>query len=61
MEQVSFINMAEGTREEYEFLESREQAYIAELPDRILAALRKLDDSIGGYTVPSDFVIDEWK
>jgi len=51
MEQVSFINMADGTREEYEFLESNEQAYIAKLPDRILAALRRLDDSIGGYKV----------
>lgn len=51
MEQVSFINMADGTREEYEFLESHEQAYIAELPDRVLAALRRLDDSIGGYKV----------
>ena len=51
MEQVSFINMADGSREEYEFLESREQAYIAELPDRLLAALRRLDNSIGGYKV----------
>lgn len=51
MEQVSFINMADGTREEYEFLESNEQAYIAKLPDRILAALRRLEDSIGGYKV----------
>ena len=51
MEQVSFINMADGTREEYEFLESQEQAYIAELPDRLLAALRRLDDSIGGYKI----------
>ena len=51
MEQVSFINMADGTREEYKFLESREQAYITELPDRLLAALRRLDGSIGGYKV----------
>ena len=51
MDQVSFIHMADGTREEYEFLEAREQAYIAELPDRLLAALRRLDDSIGGYQV----------
>ena len=51
MDQVSFIHMADGTREEYEFLEAREQAYIAELPNRLLAALRRLDDSIGGYQV----------
>lgn len=51
MEHVSFINMADGTREEYEFLERHEQSYIAGLPDRILAALRRLGESIGGYRV----------
>ena len=51
MEHVSFINMADGTREEYEFLETHEREYIAGLPDRILAALRRLDESIDGYKI----------
>jgi predicted HD phosphohydrolase len=51
VEHVSFINMADGTREEYEFLDTREREYIAGLPARILAALRRLDESIGGYQI----------
>lgn len=51
MEHVSFINMADGTREEYEFLEQHEQTYIAGLADRILTAMRRLDESIGGYKI----------
>jgi predicted HD phosphohydrolase len=43
--------MADGTREEYEFLDTREREYIAGLPARILAALRRLDESIGGYQI----------
>ncbi len=51
MQQVSFTRMADGTREEYAFLEDREQAYIARLPERLLDALRRLEDSISGYRV----------
>ena len=48
---VSFHRMADGTREDYELLERSERAYIHALPDRILAALRKLDTGLQGYAV----------
>ena len=51
MEQVDFVNMADGTREEYQFLDAMEQEYIAGLPDRLLEALRRLENSISGYKV----------
>ncbi len=51
MQQVDFTSMAEGTREEYEFLDRMEHDYVAALPDRILDALRRLENSIGGYRV----------
>ena len=51
MQTVDFIHMEDGTREEYEFLERKEQEYIAGLPDRIMDALRKLADSISGYKI----------
>jgi len=51
MQQVNFTSMAEGTREEYEFLDRMEHDYVAALPDRILDALRRLENSIGGYRV----------
>src|ERR1700677_910052 len=48
---VSFHRMEDGTREDYAFLEECERDYIHALPDRILAALRKLDDGLQGYPV----------
>lgn len=51
MEQVRFTQMRDGTFEEYQFLKTLEHAYIAALPDRILGALRELDDGLGGYRV----------
>ena len=51
MEQVSFIQMQDGTREEYEFLHGLERQYISELPDRILDGLRVLGDGLAGYRV----------
>jgi len=51
MNTVSFRQMKDGTRADYELLEGIEQRYIAALPDRILAALRELDGSLGGYQV----------
>jgi predicted HD phosphohydrolase len=51
MQLVDFVNMADGTREEYEFLEQMEQDYVAGLPDRVLEALRRLENSISGYQV----------
>lgn len=51
METVQFTQMKSGTRDEYQFLHHLEAGYIQQLPDRILAALRRLDDSLGGYRV----------
>ena len=51
MEQVSFTRMAVGTKADYELLGRLEESYIAGLPERILAALRKLDSGSSGYRV----------
>ena len=51
METVSFIHMADGTREDYELLARYEDEYIAELPERLLQAMAQLDGSFGGYKV----------
>jgi predicted HD phosphohydrolase len=46
---VSFLRMEDGTREDYELLDRCEQDYVRALPDRVLAALGKLDQSLPGY------------
>jgi predicted HD phosphohydrolase len=51
MQTVKFTQMQDGTREEYEFLDSLEDEYKAGLPDRILEALGKLEHSISGYRI----------
>ncbi|MEK9625831.1 MAG: HD domain-containing protein [Gammaproteobacteria bacterium] len=51
MEVVSFTRMADGTREDYEFLNKKEHEFLDSLPDRLLAGLRSLDDSFGGYSI----------
>jgi len=43
MQKVTFTEMSKGTKEEYEFLEGLEQQYIAELPDRLIAGLKRLE------------------
>ena len=43
--------MEDGTREDYELLERAEQEYVRALPERVLAALGKLDQSLPGYPV----------
>ena len=48
---MSFRRMQDGTREDYELLERYERDYVRELPDRILAALGQLEQSLGGYPV----------
>lgn len=47
METVSFTSMAAGTREDYEFLATKEAEELAKLPGRILAMLREMDDDTG--------------
>lgn len=51
MSTVSFRQMKDGTRADYELLERIERQYVSALPDRLLDALRRLDDSFGGYQV----------
>ncbi|MBT8116106.1 MAG: HD domain-containing protein [Arenicella sp.] len=51
MKTVDFIRMQDGTAEEYAYLDELEDRYKAELPDRILAALAKLEHSLSGYKI----------
>lgn len=48
---VSFTRMDEGTREDYALLDRFEREHVARLPERILAALEALDQSLEGYRV----------
>jgi predicted HD phosphohydrolase len=48
---VSFHRMEDGTREDYALLDRAEREYVRALPDRLLAALQKLDHSLQGYPV----------
>jgi predicted HD phosphohydrolase len=48
---VSFVRMEDGTQADYELLDRLERAYVRELPDRVLGALQKLDQSLQGYAV----------
>ena len=50
-EAVSFVHMADGTREDYELLDRLEHKFNEGLPDRLLAALERLKDSLSGYQV----------
>ena len=48
---VSFRRMEDGTREDYLLLDQSERDFALGLPDRMLAALGKLDSSLDGYPV----------
>jgi predicted HD phosphohydrolase len=48
---VAFTAMVDGTAEEYQFLHHLERRYVAQLPDRLMATLESLRDSLGGYKV----------
>ena len=48
---VSFLQMKDGTREDYELLDHSEREYALQLPDQILNAVRALDHSLDGYPV----------
>ncbi len=48
---VSFRQMKDGTREDYELLDRSEREHARGLPERVLAAVRRLDESIEGYPV----------
>ena len=51
MDTVSFRRMDEGTPEDYALLGRLEHDYVAALPDRLLAALRGLSNSLAGYRI----------
>src|SRR5450631_4572858 len=48
---VSFRRMEDGTREDYELLDESEREFASRLPDRLLALLNRLDQSLPGYPV----------
>ena len=48
---VSFTAMADGTREDYQLLDRLEDEFAAGTADRVLAHLRELSGSVGGYKV----------
>lgn len=48
---VSFTRMEHGTAEDYALLHRLERDYIASLPDRLIDALKALDNSLAGYRV----------
>jgi predicted HD phosphohydrolase len=50
-ETVSFLEMKHGTREDYLLLDRSERDFAKGLPDRLLEALGKLDQSLEGYKV----------
>jgi predicted HD phosphohydrolase len=51
VESVGFTRMQDGTAEDFALLERLEEAYVEQLPDRLLAAVRALEQSLGGYQV----------
>ncbi len=51
MDQVSFTQMKDGTKEDYDFLTEHETEYAAGTADRLLKALVELDESLSGYKV----------
>ena len=51
MNQVSFRQMKDGTKEDYELLDRAERAFASALPARLVGALEKLDGTLEGYQV----------
>ncbi|HAO56750.1 MAG TPA: peptidase [Alphaproteobacteria bacterium] len=51
MQQVSFRRMDEGNAADYQLLNRLEDDFVRDLPDRILAALQNLEQSLAGYQV----------
>jgi len=51
MKHVTFRQMKHGTEAEYHMLQGLEHSYAAALPQRLVAALQRLDDSLQGYLV----------
>jgi len=51
MPQVSFRQMKDGTREDYVLLDELEEAFNQGLVDRLMQALRNLENTLSGYQV----------
>lgn len=51
MNKVKFKRMEEGTAEEYAFLDKLEDDFKVELPNRLIAALENLQNSLSGYQI----------
>lgn len=51
MKVVQFKQMKDGTEEEYKFLHVYEEQYAKGLPDRIIEALKNLENTLSGYLV----------
>ncbi len=51
MDKVSFTQMKDGTREDYELLHPLEVEYASGTADRLLRAMVELDESLSGYQV----------
>jgi predicted HD phosphohydrolase len=52
MKTVSFTSMKDGTRQDYELLETAEKSYQALTADRVLAELRRQgEDTLSGYRI----------
>lgn len=50
-ETVSFTEMKNGTKADYELLQKLEDEFAKTLPDRLLETLRRLEDTLGGYQI----------
>ncbi|MEY4257079.1 MAG: hypothetical protein RLZZ141_2306 [Pseudomonadota bacterium] len=46
---VSFRQMKDGTKEDYDLLDESEREFAKQLPQHIMAALKRLDHSLEGY------------
>ena len=51
METVSFTKMSDGTEEDYAFLARHEAEFAKSLPNRIMQALKSLENSLAGYKI----------
>ncbi len=51
MDKVSFTQMKDGTREDYEFLTAHEIDHTKHTAQRLLKALVELDESLSGYQI----------
>ena len=51
MEHVSFTQMKDGTKSDYDFLTEHEIAYTKGTADRLLSALEHLDEGLSGYQI----------